>query len=138
MQTSSAHIADTEYLVRQASSAGYQWSSLLAPPAYIAYITARRGRGALSLSKVLRATWVGGFSGILAWRHASRSGDITNWSSVTGAAATGGAAYVRYAYSSEESVRMRRIRTAYDVSHIISLSMRRINGIFFPSPDQYP
>jgi len=71
MQISSAHVADTGYLVRQTSNAGYQWASLLAPPAYIAYVTARRGRGALSLNKVLRATWVGGLSGILAWRSAS-------------------------------------------------------------------
>lgn len=62
MKTSS----DANYLVGQASSAAYQWSSLLAPPAYIAYVTSRRGRGALSLNKLLRATWVGGFSGIQA------------------------------------------------------------------------
>ena len=70
MQTSSAQVVDTEYLVRQASTAGYQWASLLVPPAYIAYVTVRRGRGALSLNKALRATWVGGFSGIVAWRRA--------------------------------------------------------------------
>jgi hypothetical protein len=66
MQTYSSHVADTEYLVRQAANTGYQWSSLLLPPAYIAYVTARRGRGALSLNKVLRATWVGGFGGTAA------------------------------------------------------------------------
>jgi hypothetical protein len=61
---SSAHAADTVYLVRQAANAGYQWSSLLAPPAYVAYVVARRGRGFLSLNQVLRATWVGGLGGI--------------------------------------------------------------------------
>jgi hypothetical protein len=60
---SSAHTADTEYLVRQAANAGYQWSSLVIPPSYIAYIIARRGRGALSLNQILRATWVGGTGG---------------------------------------------------------------------------
>ncbi len=78
MQTTSAHVADTGYLVRQTSNAGYQWASLLAPPAYIAYVTARRGRGALSLNKVLRATWVGGLSGILAWRSANLDTSLTD------------------------------------------------------------
>jgi len=108
MQTSSAHVADTQYLVRQASTAGYQWASLLVPPAYIAYVTARRGRGALSLNKALRATWVGGFSG---------------------AAAAGGAAYARYAYTSEESVRIRRIRTAYDTSVLRRNDHATIGGV---------
>lgn len=62
MQTS-AHTADTNYLVRQAANAGYQWSSLLVPPAYIGYVIARRGRGALSVNKVLRMTWIGGIGG---------------------------------------------------------------------------
>ena len=52
-----------EYLVRQAMTTGYQWSSLLVPPVYIAYVLARRGRATLSINRVLRATWVGGLSG---------------------------------------------------------------------------
>jgi len=108
MATSSAHRADTVYLVRQAVNAGYQWSSLIAPPAYIAYVIARRGMGALSVNKVLRATWVGGFSG---------------------AAAAGVTAYARYAYSSEESVRMRRIRTAYDTNLLRRNDHATIGGI---------
>ena len=54
---------DTEHLVRQAMATGYQWSSLLIPPVYVAYVLARRGRVALSINRVLRATWVGGLSG---------------------------------------------------------------------------
>jgi hypothetical protein len=54
---------DTEYLVRQAMTTGYQWSSLLVPPVYVAYVLARRGRTALSINRVLRATWVGGLGG---------------------------------------------------------------------------
>ena len=53
---------DTEYLIRQHMTTGYQWSSLIVPPVYIAYAL-RRGRGALSINRVLCATWVGGLSG---------------------------------------------------------------------------
>ncbi|KDR81432.1 hypothetical protein GALMADRAFT_58746 [Galerina marginata CBS 339.88] len=91
---SPAHEVDTEYLVRQAMSTGYQWSSLIVPPIYIAYIIARKGRGEFSLNRVLRATWVGGLGA---------------------AALSGGAAYVRYAYSNEQSVRAKRVEIAYDV-----------------------
>ncbi|KAF8163116.1 hypothetical protein B0H34DRAFT_308347 [Crassisporium funariophilum] len=93
MQMPSSHPADTEYLVRHAMDTGYMWSSLLAPPAYIAFVVARRGRAHLSLNRVLRATWLAGLSAV-----------------------TGGAAYVRYANSSEESVRLRRLETAYNMN----------------------
>ena len=64
MSTQGSYIQpDTEYLVRQAMTTGYQWSSLLVPPIYIAYVLARRGRAALSNNRVLRATWVGGLGG---------------------------------------------------------------------------
>ena len=53
--------ADAEYLIRQLMTTGYQWSSLIVPPVYIAYVLRRRG--ALSINRVLRATWVGGLSG---------------------------------------------------------------------------
>ena len=55
--------ADTEYLVRQAMNTGYQWSSLIAPPAYVAFVLARRGRAELSVNRILRATWIGGLGG---------------------------------------------------------------------------
>jgi len=54
---------DREYLVRHAMTTGYQWSSLLVPPVYIAYVLARRGRVAFSINRILRATWVGGLGG---------------------------------------------------------------------------
>ncbi|TFK42779.1 hypothetical protein BDQ12DRAFT_676790 [Crucibulum laeve] len=92
-----AHAADTDYLVRQAMTTGYQLGSLLTPPAYLAFILARRGRGSFSLNRLLRATWIGGLGGT---------------------ASAGGIAYARYAYSHEDSVRARRIKTAYDTDRI--------------------
>lgn len=56
-------IMDREYLVRHAMTTGYQWSSLVVPPVYVVYVLARRGRAALSINRVLRASWVGGLSG---------------------------------------------------------------------------
>jgi len=108
MQTSSAHAADTNYLVRQAMNTGYQWSSLFAPPAYIAFIIARKGRGNLSLNRFLRATWVGG---------------------ITGATISGGAAYIRYVYSSEQTVRAKRVETAYDVDKVRRNDHSTIGGV---------
>jgi len=37
----------------------YELFSLLTPPAYIAFVLARKGRGHLSVNRFLRATWVG-------------------------------------------------------------------------------
>jgi hypothetical protein len=61
--TMSTHAADTEYLVRKAAGTGYQFASLLIPPVYTTLILARRGRGTLSVNRLLRATWVGGLGG---------------------------------------------------------------------------
>jgi hypothetical protein len=61
--TTAEHAADTEYLVRKAMTTGYQFFSLLTPPAYTAFILARRGRGAFTANRLLRATWLGGFVG---------------------------------------------------------------------------
>ncbi|KAF8969878.1 hypothetical protein BDZ97DRAFT_1653399 [Flammula alnicola] len=103
---SGAHAADTDYLVRQAMNTGYQWSSLIVPPAYIAYVVARRGRADLSINRVLRATWVGGLSAV-----------------------SGGGAYLRYAYSGEEAVRMKRIETAYNTSILRRNDHSTIGGV---------
>ncbi|KAF9532357.1 hypothetical protein CPB83DRAFT_847715 [Crepidotus variabilis] len=108
MQMSSTHAADTEYLVRQAANSGYQWSSLLAPPAYMAYVVARRGRTSLSLNKVLRATWVGGLGGSVA---------------------AGSVAYARYAYSGEDTVRVRRIKAAYNTDALRRNDHATIGGV---------
>lgn len=99
---------DTEYLVRKSMSTGYQWSSLVVPPAYIVYVAARKGRGYISLNKILRATWVGGLGG---------------------AAISGGIAYVRYAYSSEDSVRAKRLETAYNTSIVRRNDHSTIGGV---------
>lgn len=63
MTMSVAHQVDTEYLVRKSMNTGYQWFSVIVPPAYIAYVAARRGRGYISINRILRATWVGGLGG---------------------------------------------------------------------------
>ncbi|EIN07678.1 hypothetical protein PUNSTDRAFT_120975 [Punctularia strigosozonata HHB-11173 SS5] len=92
-----ARSADTEFLVRRASTKGYEWASLITPPAYVAYVLARKGRAQLSVNRVLRATWVGGAAG------------------VAGGAATG---YATCAWSTEVDIRKRRIRAAYDTDSI--------------------
>lgn len=63
MAMTAAHAADTEYLVRNAMTNGYQVSSLLVPPLYTAFILARRGRASFSVNRLLRATWLGGLAG---------------------------------------------------------------------------
>jgi hypothetical protein len=60
---STSRTGDTEYLVRKAMNTGYQFASLLTPPVYTALILARRGRSALSVNRLLRATWLGGVGG---------------------------------------------------------------------------
>ena len=55
--------ADTEHLTRQALFTGYQYFSLITPPIYAALAITRRGRQALSINNVLRATWLGGLTG---------------------------------------------------------------------------
>jgi len=101
-------LPDTEYLVRQAMTTGYQWSSLLVPPVYVAYVLARRGRGALSINRVLRATWVGGLSGTIA---------------------SGGVGYLLYAKLSEESVRMKRLKLVYNTNLLRRNDHSTIGGI---------
>ncbi|TEB36009.1 hypothetical protein FA13DRAFT_1787463 [Coprinellus micaceus] len=97
IETALAHSADTNYLVRLSMNTGYQIMSLLTPPVYTAFVLARRGRSAWSLNRTLRATWVGGLGG---------------------AATFGGISYLRYANSSFEATRTRRIESAYDTSRV--------------------
>ena len=59
----STRASDNEYLVRNAMKAGYQFVSLLTPPVYAALVLARHGRSALSINRLLRATWLGGVGG---------------------------------------------------------------------------
>ncbi|KIJ99603.1 hypothetical protein K443DRAFT_101964 [Laccaria amethystina LaAM-08-1] len=104
------HAADTNYLVREAMTTGYQLFSLITPPAYVAFVIARRGRVAFSINRLLRATWVGGLSGTVVF---------------------GGWAYLRYAYSSAESARATRIKTAYNVLVVFAFTVISTLTIFF-------
>lgn len=60
----STRAVDTEYLVRQSMTAGYQIFSVLTPPAYLAFTLSRYGRKSLSFNRLLRATWIGGVGGL--------------------------------------------------------------------------
>jgi len=89
--------ADREVLIRRGMTNGYQILSLLTPPAYAAFVLYRKGRSAFGLNRLLRATWVGGASGI---------------------AAGGLIEYVRSSSSPEEKLRTRRMQAAYSTSAI--------------------
>ena len=58
-----ARLADTEYLVRRSMTKGYQLFSILTPPIYAGFSLFRKGRGHLTVNRVLRATWLGGATG---------------------------------------------------------------------------
>lgn len=58
-----ARIADTEYLVRRSMTKGYQLFSILTPPIYAGFSLFRKGRGHLTVNRLLRATWLGGAAG---------------------------------------------------------------------------
>ncbi|CAE6414808.1 unnamed protein product [Rhizoctonia solani] len=88
-----AHAADSEYILRQYSSRGYQTLSFVAPIAYTGYALTR-GRP-WSIRQTLRATWFGGISGAVA-------GAGLGWSWATS--------------SSPERVHKARAKMAYDSS----------------------
>ena len=56
---------DVEYLIRRGATKGYQFASLATPPLHVAFILARRGRGHISVNRLLRTTWLGGATGEL-------------------------------------------------------------------------
>ena len=58
-----ARLADTEYLVRRSGTRGYQLFSILTPPIYAGISIFRKGRGHLTVNRLLRATWLGGTAG---------------------------------------------------------------------------
>ncbi|KAH9998120.1 hypothetical protein BJV74DRAFT_237800 [Russula compacta] len=88
-----ARLADTDYLVRRSMTKSYQLFSILAPPLYTGFSLFRKGRGYLTINRILRATWLGGAGGI----------------------ACGGAfEYLRSTNSSSETLHSRRIRAAID------------------------
>ena len=88
-----AHAADSEYILRQYSTRGYQTLSFVAPLAYTGYAIAKRRPW--SLTQTLRATWVGGIGGAVA-------GAGTGWAWATS--------------SSPERVHTARAKMAYDHS----------------------
>lgn len=65
MAGAGAHAADVQFLVRRSMTKGYELFSLLTPPAYAAFVLARKGRAQFSINHFLRATWVGGAVGKL-------------------------------------------------------------------------
>ncbi|EKM55735.1 uncharacterized protein PHACADRAFT_256576 [Phanerochaete carnosa HHB-10118-sp] len=89
---------------------GYEVLSLLAPPVYAAFAISRYGRSHVTVNRLLRATWVGG---------------------VTGIAAGGAFEYVRSAYSTPENVRNRRIVATYDTESIRADDHSTIGGVLF-------
>jgi hypothetical protein len=60
-----ARLADTEYLVRRSATKGYQLFSILAPPLYASFSIFWKGRGHLTVNRLLRTTWLGGAAGRL-------------------------------------------------------------------------
>ena len=107
-----ARLADTEYLVRRSATKGYQLFSILAPPLYAGFSVFRKGKGHLTVNRLLRTTWLGGAAGRL-YKLSSVDMSLTYSSGI----ASGGAfEYVRSSNSSSETLRSRRIRAAYDVS----------------------
>lgn len=88
-----AHAADSEYILRQYSTRGYQTLSFVAPIAYTGYALARRRPW--SIEQTLRATWLGGIGGAVA-------GAGTGWAWATS--------------SSPERVHKVRAKMAYDHS----------------------
>lgn len=63
MAAEGPHTADVEFLVHACMRKGYQLFSLLTPPAYTAFVLARKGRAQFTINRLLRATWVGGAVG---------------------------------------------------------------------------
>ncbi|KAI0256508.1 hypothetical protein BJV78DRAFT_1117246 [Lactifluus subvellereus] len=105
-----ARLADTEYLVRRSMTKGYQLFSIITPPIYAGFGLFRKGRGYLTVNRLLRATWLGGAAGV----------------------ASGGAfEYVRSSNSSSETLRSRRIRVVYDTASLRADDHATIGALLF-------
>lgn len=105
-----ARSADVEVLVRRSMTKGYELLSLLTPPAYTAFVLARKGRGHLTVNRFLRANWIGGAAGCV-----------------------GGGAfeYVRSAYADEVTIRRRRLLDAYDAPSLRADDHATIGALLF-------
>ncbi|KAG5645877.1 hypothetical protein DXG03_005024 [Asterophora parasitica] len=108
--TSAARSADIEYLVRNAMNTGYQIASLLAPPVYAGFVLTRRGRGSVTTNRLLRATWLGGLAGT---------------------AGSGGLAYAWYSSCSEQDLRSKRLKAAYDTDRVRAEDHATIGAVLF-------
>ncbi|KAI0317292.1 hypothetical protein OF83DRAFT_1058912 [Amylostereum chailletii] len=111
-----ARDADTEYLVRRSMTKGYQLFSVLTPPAYATFVILRRGRGQLTINRLLRATWLGG---------------ATVSTSVQGLVAGGAFGYTRSVTANPETLRARRIRAAFDMDSMRADDHATIGALLF-------
>lgn len=108
-----ARIADTQYLVRRSMTKGYQLFSIVTPPIYIGFSLFRKGRSHITINRLLRATWLGGVTGMCL--KTIQYPGYTSYSVHLGIASGGAFEYVRSTNSSSETLRSRRIRVAIDV-----------------------
>jgi hypothetical protein len=108
-----ARFADTEYLVRRSMTKGYHLFSILTPPIYVGFTLFRKGRSHLTVNRLLRATWLGGATGMC---HRTTYCPIYISRIYSGIASGGAFEYVRSTNSSSETLHSRRIRAAIDVS----------------------
>jgi len=107
---SAVHAADIEILVRRGMTKGYELFSLLTPPAYVAFVLMRKGRGHFTVNRFLRATWVGG---------------------AVGCAGGGVLEYIRSSRVSETTVRTRRMQHVYDTASLRADDHATIGAILF-------
>ncbi|KAG2348559.1 hypothetical protein BDR05DRAFT_904108 [Suillus weaverae] len=107
---SSTHAADMEVLVRRGMTKGYEVFSLLAPPAYAAFVLMRKGKGHFTVNRFLRATWVGG---------------------AVGCAGGGALEYIRSSRASEATASHRRLQHAYDTASLRADDHSTIGAILF-------
>jgi hypothetical protein len=90
---------DTKYLVVAGSQTGYLLASLVAPPIYAGVLLTRYGRSSTSVSKLLRASWMGG---------------------LMGGALGGGISYARCSFSGPAYVTQQKQEVEYNVRMTLS------------------
>lgn len=88
IDSESARLADTEYLVRRSMTKGYQLFSIITPPIYAGFSLFRKGRGYFTMNRLLRATWLGGTAGrhrkddLLTHAYLTRAFRCCQWRSI--------------------------------------------------------
>ncbi|KAL1746982.1 hypothetical protein HDZ31DRAFT_61680 [Schizophyllum fasciatum] len=101
-------VADIQFLARKGMTSGYEVASLVTPVAYTAYVLAKRGRGALHVNRLLRATWIGG---------------------ALGAAGGGALSYARHSGSTVDVLQRRRLQLMYDANRLRREDHSVIGGV---------